>query len=332
MQKKYFNQAERITAMLQNGFLILCALVVFAFPAGAAQQNDPAKEPQPVGPVNSSNGAVYEKGKYGIIFKYIRFTQDQSYDGNDKVDFTRPKTGKKPYEQISQQYQLTLRAGILDNIDARVIVPFFDKDMERKSSAKDFADENSGIGDIKLIGRYRIWSQKKHDPFNLAVGAGLKIPTGCTDKKDAAGAYPGFLQTGTGSWDPIIELGAHKMIGRSMVSSHFMYTMTTEGERGNQDFEGPDMFNYNFGYAYAVSNLFDLQLECNGEIKGKAKLDGQKQDNTGGHVIYLSPGVHFKITKAMHMGLCAPIAVYRDLNGQQLCEDYRIVAKLAVTF
>jgi len=59
------------------------------------------------------------------------------------------------------------------------------------------------------------------------------------------------------------------------------------------------------------------------------KTDGGKER---GPKNSLTPGVHFKINKAMHLGLCTPIAVYRDLNGQQLCEDYRVVAKLAVTF
>lgn len=335
MRKERIDQMKWIPGILQSSLVMLCALLVFALPAGRAQQNKRANSLKPVGPINSSNGAVYEKGQYGIIFKYINFKQDQLYDGDDKVNFTPPQEGqrgKKCYEKTMNHYELILRTGIFDNIGARLVIPFFNKEIKRQSFNQDFTDENSGIGDIKLIGRYRIWSQKKKDPCNLAFGVGLKMPTGSTDEKDESGNYPGFIQTGSGSWDPIIELGAHKIIGRSCISSHLIYVMTTKGELGEQDYEKPDVFKYNVAYAYALSRLFDLQIELNGEVKGKAELEGQKKDDTGGHTIYLSPGVHFKFHKGMHFDVCVPIPVYRDLNGTQLSEDYRIVAKLAMKF
>ena len=243
------------------------------------------------------------------------------------------KPGKKCYERSTAKYQVTLRAGILENFDARLVIPYFDKEMKRQSVSKDFTDDNSGIGDVNLLGRYRILSQKKKDPLNLAVGLGVRIPTGKTDEEDDSGAcLPGFLQTGSGSWDPIIELGAHKVMGRHWVSGYFMYRMSTEGDLGDQDFERPDVFKYNFAYAWAVSHLLDVQMEMNGVYKTKAELEGRTKDDTGGHMVYLTPGIHFKFCKKMHLDLCAPIAMYRDLNGTQLCEDYRIVTKLALKF
>ncbi len=121
-------------------------------------------------------------------------------------------------------------------------------------------------------------------------------------------------------------------MGRHWLSSHLMYVMTTEGDLGDYDFEKPDVFKYNFAYAYALSNLFDLGLELNGVVKSKAEKDGIKNDDSGGHVIYLSPGIHFKFRKGMHLDFCVPIPVYRDLNGTQLSEDYGVVVKLAMKF
>jgi hypothetical protein len=158
------------------------------------------------------------------------------------------------------------------------------------------------------------------------------MPTGSTDEEDSSGACPGFLQTGSGSWDPIIELGAHRVKGRHLLASHFMYQLATDGKRGDQDFKKPSVFKYNFGYKYAVSKWFDLGIELNGVYKSKAELDGVEQENSGGHVVYLSPGVSYKFYKGMHLGVSVPVPVYRDLNGTQLIEDYRIVTKLAFKF
>ncbi len=175
-------------------------------------------------------------------------------------------------------------------------------------------------------------SQKNSDPFNLAIGLGLQMPTGDTDEKDGSGKTPGYLQPGGGAWNPIAEIGAHRVVGPHWFGSHLLYKYTNEGELGKKDFERPDLFRYNLSYGYALSNTFDLQLELNGEVKSKAEREGVKQKNSGGHTLFLSPGVHFKIRKGMHFGLCVPMTVYRDLNGEQLSEDYRVVAKFAVKF
>ena len=53
---------------------------------------------------------------------------------------------------------------------------------------------------------------------------------------------------------------------------------------------------------------------------------------TCGHTVFVSPGIHFKFRTGMHLDFCVPIAAYRDLNGTQLGEDYRIVTKLASKF
>ena len=334
MQK--FLKHHLLSAAPGTIFMVLLFLILITLPATAAGKGKNSKGPRPVGAVNSSNGGVYPVGKYATILKYFSFTKDQLYMDDDEIDFVRPgkgkKTRKKVYEQSVQKYDLIFRTGVYKDFDVRMIVPWVDKEMKRKSFNADFTDDNSGIGDIKLLSRYRIMSQK-NGPLNLAIGLGVKMPTGSSDGTDDSGkTLPGFLQTGSGSWDPIIELGMHKIMGPHWMSSYFMYLMTTEGELGHYDFERPDVFKYNFAYAYALSNMFDVGIELNGEVKGKAELNGVEIDNTGGHSIFISPEVHFKFAKGMHFNLCMPIAVYHDLNGPQLAEDYRIVAKLAMNF
>jgi hypothetical protein len=297
----------------------------------------PSNCPQPVGVVNSSNGGVFQRGSYSVALKYDFYAQDQLYKGSDDVDFVRPQQGempaKKPYETTFQRYRLTFRTGLFKRVDARLAIPVLVKEMKRKSLNNEFSDDQSGIGDSILIGRYQILSQKEKNPFNLAFGAGLSLPTGSTDEEDGNGAtLPGFLQTGSGSWDPVFELGAHKLSGRMMFTGHLMYRVTTEGELGDQDFERPDVFKYNAGGVYALSNLFDAQLELNGVVKSKAELNGVKNDNTGGHLLYLTPGVHVKFWKKMHCDVGVPIVVYRDFNGTQLSEEYQVVVKLAMPF
>jgi len=312
-------------------FLLFTILVTFfSLPAVAGKKE---KVPKPVGPVFSSNGGVYPVGKYGVVLKHLSIKKDQLYDGTDEKHFVRPKKKKqkKIYEKSIHKTQVIVRAGVLKNFDARLVIPYFDKNIKIATSKKNISKSNSGIGDIKLIGRYRILSQKD-SPISLAVGLGISLPTGNSNDKYRGKTLPGFLQIGSGSFDPIFEIGAHKIMDRHWISSHLMYVMTTKGKLGDRDFERPDVFKYNVAYGFAFSKKFDVGIELNGIIKTRAELDGVIKDNTGGHSVFLTPGIHFKFARGMHFDICTPIAVYHNLNGPQLAEEYQIAAKLAFKF
>ena len=332
------NERRKFTRMsLQCLFILWSIFFLWAGPALAGGKQVGESGPKPVGAVSSSNGNVYEKGKYGVILKYETVKESHLYKGSEKVDFTRPEKGAKPgkkcSERSTQKVMLTLRAGLFENMDARLVIPYLHKEMQRKSFKKNFVNTNEGLGDLKLIGRYSLLSQRKKDPLNLAVGLGLKIPTGKTDRENSDGdCLPGYLQPGSGSWDPIFEVGAHKVFGRSMISSHLMYQLSTEGKLGEQKFEKPDVFSYNAAYIYALTKVLDAQIELNGKVKGKAKLEGISQDNTGGHMVHLTPGLHIKFYRGMHFGASISLPVYRNLNGTQLSEEYSVLTKLAITF
>jgi hypothetical protein len=280
---------------------------------------------KPVSMLNSNNGGVYDVGQYGVILKYVGADMDDSYAGGDSVATSTPGVMEKSFDQ----YQLTLRTGIYKNIDARVILPFLNKDTQRQTgSGLVYSGDSVGLGDIKLMMRYSLLSQKRKDYINLAIGIGLKAPTGETENMDSSETLVGYLQTGTGSWDPVFEVGAHRVSGKHWFSADLLCQVTTEGKRGDSDYEASDLFKFNLGYAYAVNRYFDLQMELNNEWRSKAELDGVMQENTGGFISYVTPGAHIKFSSNAYLALGVAVPVYRDLNGSQLSEDYRIIGKL----
>lgn len=295
--------------------------------------------PKPVGPGNMSTGTVFKPGQFALSLKYITFGKKSLYDGSDEKD--GKYNGK--YKRTQTVVKATVRYGFTENFDARLVVPYFDKSLYRYSAVgkpkeADHEDGNSGVGDIVLMGRYNLLSQKRGAPIFLSIGAGVKIPTGDSSKKNGKPfnkTYeymgPGF-QLGTGSWDPKIELGITKMFKRSRLDFHMMYTWGLEGDHG---LRMGNKFKYDLGYTYAVNRLFDVELELNGVLAEKNENDGKTVENTGGHTVYITPGVHVKIQKGLHASLCVPIVVHRDLNSVPeedkygIGEDYQVVFKLA---
>jgi len=300
------------------------------------------KVPKPVGPVNMSTGTVLPKGKAAAGLKAIFFQKNDLYDGSEKKDGNY--NGK--FERNQRTYQASFRYGLFDDFDMRIMVPYMEKSVYRrgaKGTKKEdtYKDINSGIGDVVFMGRYALWSQRDGDPLSVALGAGVKMPTGETNKenrepfsKSCKYMGPGF-QMGTGSWDPKAELGLTRMFGRHRLDSHFMYTWGNKGDHGMRK---GDQFKYDLGWGYALTSLMDVELEFNGVNQNRNKIDNEFSSNTGGHTIYLTPGLHFKFTKNLNAGVGVPIVVYRDLNAEPaedkycIAEDYRLVFKLAYKF
>lgn len=297
-----------------------------------------------IGLVNMSNGMVLPRGKVTACVKAKYVHKDKLFDGSTEKKGNY--NGK--YDRVNMLYQMTAKAGIFDNFEARIMVPFWDKQVKRKAgiTPKHVDTDNlSGLGDVVIMGRYALMSQRKGDWMNLAIGAGLKLPTGDADHKNPlpfskTHKYMGpGGQLGTGSWDPKFELGATRFMGRSRVDAHFMYTIPGDGAHGSRK---GNQFLYNLGYGYALNKYFDLELELNGVAQESHRYDHASTVNTGGHTIFLTPGVHWKITDKCHLSLGVPLVMYRNLNGEPgtperlgkfgLGEEFQVVTRLGFNF
>lgn len=346
-------------AVLKRGVfvLLICMCAVFlggqsslyadqkvAVNSGKQAAKQGGKKIKCVAPVNMSNGMILPKGKVATSLTYRYVHKDSLYDGSTQKNGSY---GSK-YDRVNQLVQLTAKVGLFDKFEARVMIPYWDKQVKRKPGnlAKPWDTDNvSGLGDVVVMGRYGVLTQRGGDWMNLAVGAGLKMPTGESDHKNGlpysnTHKYigPGG-QLGTGSWDPKFEIGATKMFGRSRVDAHMMYTVSGEGphnsHKGNQ-------FKYDIGYGYALNQYFDLELELNGVEQERHWYDGNADYSTGGHTIFITPGVHWKISKNSHLSVGVPLVVYRNLNGHSetpdrasrygLGEDFQVVTRLAISF
>lgn len=313
---------------------IMIGIFVLVFMCTVAMAETP--QVKAVGPILGSTGTVFTPGKIGIVFKYMTFDMEDMYDGNTKKDYDKDEI-MGAYKKSVTRYQGVFRYGIFPRFDIRLVSTFVSKELDRHMKKMTPAgpkhvyksDDNMGLGDTSLISRYQVLSQKAGDPVFFALGAGIKMPTGSTDEKADGTKLPVFLQNGSGSWDPMFEVGLSKAMGRLRLDSHMVYVLNTEGA---QDTKKGDMIKYNLSASYAVHKFIDLQLELFGRYMDKVEVDGSKLSNTGGHVQYIVPGVKVKFGKRGHFGVAVPYVINRNLNGEQLVDDYRVVGKVALFF
>ena len=216
--------------------------------------------------------------------------------------------------------------------------------------------DSEGIGDLSILGQYRFLGQSSGPQAALLFG--VKTPTGATDERDDEGElFETEFQPGSGSWDGLFGLAVTQGMGRWSLDSNVLYTAATKGA---EQTDLGDRFHYNGAISYRLVGAgnavetahehrhgdghyeghqaddkggfaVDLALEINGEWQAKQDISGETDPNSGGNVVYLSPGV--RLTSNAWSGFVSVgLPIINDMNGEQSEAEYRLIGGASVSF
>ncbi len=180
------------------------------------------------------------------------------------------------------------------------------------------------IGDLTLLARYTLFIDD-YAPLSTrraALLAGLKLPTGAD-------------RFGTPSYDPIFGAVATWSANRHQFDADLLYTLTT----ARKDFEAGDRLRYDVSYRYRLwprrfgKRLLALNgiLELNGAWTDRTRRDGKTVPDSGGHVLFLSPGAQL-VSLRWILEVSLQIPVVQDLHGPQLERDFVGVLSVRIPF
>jgi len=284
------------------------------------------------GPILTTSAATLQKGTLALTLQssYVKmddFSDSQllgfSAEGNDvhTLDYLYSVSATAAY-------------GITDDLTLSLRVPYnsFNNVREAHSDEPDEIHQHGdsdGIGDMTLLAYYR-FLQMSSRQFQSALILGIKAPSGKTDEKDIHGErFETEHQPGSGSWDPIVGVAVTKRMGRVSLDADLRYALVTEG---SQDTDLGDMMNYDLAFSYHVPGKLslDLVLEANGEWKQKEEINGSKDENSGGHILYLSPGMRVRLNNALSAFISVGLPVIQDLNGIQSDTNFRTLFGISV--
>ena len=251
--------------------------------------------------------------------------------------------------------------GVTDDLTLGLRIPYVLRSGVRSPNEAgtevDKLGDPSGFGDVSFFGQYRFY----HSDDNLnhaSLVIGLKAPTGQTsiptttpahhDEEDeegghhGGGAFEAHHQPGSGSWNPSFGLSFTRAMGSFSFDSSILYTIATTGA---QKTDLGDLFGYNFALSYAFgaparNNFFASSnnapwtavLELNGEWQDYQRIGGRIDPNSGGHLLFISPGIRYSGAKNWNTALSVGAPILRDSNGFQTDPDYRITYRLVATF
>ncbi|MCK5498741.1 MAG: transporter, partial [Gammaproteobacteria bacterium] len=203
-----------------------------------------------------------------------------------------------------------LAYGLTDDLTIGLTMPYVDRSNVREAhndmgvGEAELAGDSNGVGDLTLFGQYRFHQSEKQD---AAILVGIKTPTGETGVREIEGGlFEAEQQPGSGSWDPFFGLAYNRNWGDIGFSGNLLYTFVTEG---TQDTDLGDIFNYNLALSYRTTipegvhdhhhhthqakiiDYIDMVVELNGDSRQRVNISGESEEHSGGHSLYLSPGV-----------------------------------------
>ena len=207
------------------------------------------------------------------------------------------------------------------------------------SSANGNSSE-SGIGDISVIGNFRIYEKLQEDyTFTWTALGGVKLPTGNAhhlnpnepDFADGIGGHD--LTLGSGSVDGLVGTGMVARWKRLFFTTSVQYAIRSQGAYDYQFdndlswFGGPGMY-LALNHKYTLA----LQAACSGETKGQDRIQGMQTDDTAGTVVYLGPQFHFTWGSKLSAQIGADLPLKISSSGEQLVPNFRLHGAVTCRF
>lgn len=319
--------------MRLSGFAVLTGLLLLSPHVGIALEGESVTGPPKVVnvPIQTINAGVLAKGRMEVRLHWKHISMDKLYEDGHRVDpedVLARGVGKVPEELDIDTGILRVYYGLWKDFRVCTVVPYLRKDLTTLTKNGVSRSSASGLGDIKLTGKYKFFSSDTGDQFGLHLG--VKLPTGSTEEKDGDGnKLPPRMQLGTGSTDPFIGILYTKNMTPYWFHANIHYTFTTENPDG---YEYGDLLTGDLALQYQVQSPFVLNMEINGESAAKDKSHGVEVANTGGSKVFLSPGVQYKPFPGTVLEFSYQAPVWQELNGRQLAEGYRILLGLKYNF
>lgn len=255
----------------------------------------------------------------GMHFEYLRSIG--LYEGSDQID--------DPSDMQTTWKRITLSAayGLFSRFSISAIMPFIYKEKIRELTGDiELKNTSEGFGDLTVIGRYSILPRDFVNFRELAVGLGVKIPTGATDKRNIGLTLPQELQPGTGSWDFNASLSYYRgmeMFDFVLSGTYLLTTAYNEYKFGNQ-------FSYLLSANFHPLKCLDVTASLAGIVRGKDTENGLAVPTTGRHQLWFAPGIQITlIPDYLRLQIYYEAPLYQHFNGEQLGSDFNLRLSLA---
>src|SRR5208283_3130831 len=284
-------------------------------------------------------------------FRWDYLDQDQLRSGTKTINpvtasqLPNPQTGGTEEVEkytVNNYYTLGIDYSTGNDWGVNIQVPWINRNHSTLGTASDgytpgpgggqYNSHTSSIGDIKVLGRYQGLTQR----HNMGILFGLKLPTGnytdtaTSTDPTAPGSVPidRGLQPGTGTTDAIV--GVYYTDGLIQDLDYFAQALYQKALDSRDQYKPGEAVNLTLGVRYTGFYNVSPLLQLNYRYIVHDEGDNADQVNTGGTLLYISPGITVSVTQQIAVYGFVQVPLYQDLTGVQLAPRY--TASLGVRY
>ncbi len=178
----------------------------------------------------------------------------------------------------------------------------------------------NALGDVRVVGRYAVTEDK-----SLNLLAGMKLPTGSTTLDFLHGESMGSavdpgLQPGSGTWDLLLGSSQNGRITDKL--GWFTQEMWQRPLKQQNGFAPGQTINGSIGVRYTIDDTFTPQLQFNAQNRWRDQGVNADIPNSGGEVVYASPGLFVNVTDDTSVYGFVQLPVYQRVGGLELVPGY----------
>lgn len=237
-----------------------------------------------------------------------------------EIDGARSSSNQETERELAIDTEIIY--GITSDLAATLVLPGILDKLEKNATEN---RSSAGFGDVSLRLKYRFWRQDSPGTQDsAAIILGGKFPTGNENKNP---------KLGSGSTDFLFGLAAARESRRWYYFGDFRYRLNT---KNNQFKAGDKIFaDAAIGIRPWLTEYLEpdwvFLVETNWETQQRNELFGQDVSDSGGNLLFVSPGFFLTYRNwAVKGGVQVP--VYQNLNGNQPEVDYRFALGVEIHY
>jgi outer membrane putative beta-barrel porin/alpha-amylase len=296
------------------------------------------------GPGTSGGGSqtqsaeTLKPGKFAIDLR-LDYTEFEDLSDTE-IEAKAARAGSFDLLDRSFLPTISVSYGIVDNFQVGLSIGYYDAVKAREAEFDETSGETEivtfdpdGITDLWLTAKYRFY---RGPAGQFALFGGAKFPTGDHKVTNSEGERVEPSATaGTGSFDGMAGIAYSRFLTSQLtLDASGQYTFRTE----HDDFRLGDRVDAGVAVAYRFTEdiqqfpQFSVFAEANVRHLFKSEEDGERDPNTGGTVLFLSPGFRVGFSPYAAFTVSPQFPVVQDLNGEQLETAFKVNAALTLSF
>lgn len=294
---------------------------------------------------------LLSKGEWQLSTSYRYFESFRHFRG-DEEESNRVENGTQVINDaysvdLGLTHMLTNRFGITANVPViyytrSSLYEHYGNGLGSNPNQDRFSTGAQGIGDIRITSDFWVWDPEKHTgKGNIAIGVGLKIPTGDDNVNDdfhrlddngndytVNRPVDQSIQLGDGGWGLNTEFQAFRTLGHETslyVNGFYLFNPRNTNDtltRGSADGVDPLIVHHSVADQYALRVGVNTALWARHGILGSlgARIEGvPSKDIIGasdgfrrpGYIVSVDPSLTYLLGK-VNLTLSVPVALYRN--------------------